>query len=158
MGLFDFNKKPKTKDVSGLDFKLFEKFGWKIFDVKDLKNFPVEAYFIDSGLKIEHGNGGLVIMPALFEGTFGGIEYSIWYELFCGKMRWTVLSDGVCEYETEDSILEEKHLIEIAKNITDSIQRYEYVKKQRNEIEELKKKPFVELTTGEAMRLGIGRK
>lgn len=158
MGLFNFNKKPKTRDVSKLNFKLFEKFGWNLYDhVNDLKNFPVEEYYIETGLK--NGSGGLMRRPALFQGSFSGKDYSIWYELFCDKMRWNVQDDnGNCIYVSEDLVLEEKHFIEIENDINHFINLQEHYQKQRDELEEIKKKPIAELTADELLRLGLFKK
>jgi hypothetical protein len=62
------SKRPKTVDISNLNFQLFEKYGWKLLGrVTNLKEFAVEEYREDTGLIPDAKGGYMIVQPYLFK-------------------------------------------------------------------------------------------
>jgi len=159
MGLLDFLHKPKTKDISYLNIPLFEKYGWVLLDRVDLKKFPVEKYFKDTGLT--SGNGGIVCMPVVFKKTVTiddryVFDYLIYYEYSDIEERcnWKLSSEGVYDF-VRPVEYDEKTLIEIEEYIKNDINISLTELKEQQELVELRNKKISDLTPNELRKLGI---
>jgi hypothetical protein len=148
------SKRPKTVDISNLNFQLFEKYGWKLLErVTNLKEFAVEEYREDNGL-IPDGSGGyMVVQPYLFEKYIDKYDFYIKCE-FDNELYLILDYDYCSEYiRIKMSDITEEKLINfetvVRRDYDYWTKRYKDNKDENEKIQHLKQKPISELTVEE---------